>query len=325
MTIATSVEQSLPHALPDDLVADHVACQLRSSRLTVLYGSAAHSVSQFIATSLVPRLGRRQWDRSLTRVRQDPFTRALGGRTCSRQSGGSAELPVLVDQWTACPIAALQARINDSFESAGAYMTSVPLPIADSLSGWSRLLDVRFLIIFDRFDDFLARCAESDEERSFTGELVQVLREPGLPVSFLFCAAASSEPRLQRYLAGLAEPQEAGCARLPLHRSSVPPSVSDLTLIEWREPPRVPEGTARYVNRQASGNRPLRASGGLRAACAATMMALALFCWPVYRPDIHFDAAAYLTLAARAVERSVSELVHRIGSTRVSPSAFSVD
>ena len=306
MTIATSVEQQSPHCLPDDLVADQVACRLRSSRLTVLYGDAAHSVSQYIATSVVPRLGRRQWDRGLTRIRQERFA------TSQRQSDGSAELPVLVDRWTGCPIATLQKQINDSFESAGAYMTSVSLPMAGSLSVWSRLLDLRFLIIFDRFEDFLARCAQSDDGRRFTAELVQVLREPGLAVNLLLCAAANSEPQMQRYQAQLCDLQEVSWVRLPLHRLSVPPSVPDLTLLEWREPPCVPERAARHVNRKGSGHRPLSAKGGLRAACAATMTAIALFCWPVFQPDVHFDAAAYLTPAARALERGVSELVHRI-------------
>jgi hypothetical protein len=312
MTIAVSVDQQSPVCVPDDLVADHLAGQLRYSRLTVLYGEAAHNASQFIATSVAPRLARRRWDRSLTRARQDEFRAATqAGRTSRRQSGASAELPVLIDRWTGPPIPTLRKRINESFESAGAFMTSISLPVADSLSAWSRLLDLRFLIIFDRFDEFLAGHAESDEGRRFTNEFVQILHQPELAVNFLLCAAASSEPEMQRYQTQFADPEQVSCVRLPLHRLSVPASVPDLTVIEWGE--FAAEQAARSASRRASGSRPkLRATGGLRAACAATMTAITMFCWPILQPDVHFDAAGYLALAARAIERGVSELFHRV-------------
>ena len=311
MTIAAAVEHPSPHCLPDDRVADHIACQLRSSRLTVLYGGAAHSVSQFSAASVAPRLGRRRLDRCLTRARQEESTGAVQGRhNPRRRSGAPAELLVLMDRWTGSTIATLQERINHAFESAGAYMTSVSLPMAGSLSAWSRLLDLRFLVILDRFDEFLGGRAETEDGRGFTDELVQLLREPGSAVNFLVCASAASEPAIQRDLARWAGLEQAPCVRLPLHRLSMARATSDLTLIEWREAPFAPEREAHGA--KSAGNRPLRARGGLFAACAATMMALALFCWPLQQPDIRFDAAGNITLAARALERGVSELLHRL-------------
>jgi hypothetical protein len=311
MTIAATVEHPSPQCLPDDHVADHIARQLRSSRLTVLYGGAAHSVSQFIAASVAPRLGRRRWDRCLTRVRQEESTGAVQGRHISqRRSGASAELLVLMDRWSGCTIATLQERINDAFESAGAYMTSVSLPMAGSLSAWSRLLDLHFLIILDRFEEFLVGRAETDDGRRFTNEFVQLLRDPGSAVNFLVCAAADSEPAMQRYQAQWAGLEQATCVRLPLPRLSMARATSDLTLIEWRQAPFAPERAAHAA--ESVGNRPLRARGGLFAACAATTMALAVFCWPLQQPDSRLDAAGNVTLAARALERGVSELLHRL-------------
>jgi hypothetical protein len=325
MTIAAAVEPRSPDCLPDDWVADHLACQLRSSRLTVLYGGAAGSTSPFIAASVVPRLGRRQWDRRLTRARQRPLTRAARGRpTPERRSGTSAEMLVLVDRWSGPAIATLQNRINDSFESAGAYMTSVSLPIADSLLAWSQLLHLRFLIIFDRFEEFLSGREDSDDGRRFTRELVQVLRKPGLDVNLLLCVAAGSEPEMQRYLTQFADFEEASCARLPLHRLSMSRSASDLSLIEWREPPIVSAIAtaiatgpgAHDPNSSASNEPPLRAKSGLRAAFAATMTAITLFCWPLLPPDISSAAASYFRLAARTLESGASELIHRIDDGR---------
>lgn len=314
MTIATPVEQLSPHAVPDDRVAGHLAGQLRTSRLTVLYGGSAGSVSEFIATAVVPRLGQRHWDRRLAQPRQTEFTGpGQSGRISKRQSGASAELPVLIDRWSGSAIATLQARINDSLDGAGAYMTSIPLPIGESLSAWSQVLDLRFLIILDRFEEFLERCADSDDGRAFTQELVEVLRRPELAVNFLICVAASSEDRMQRYqtqLAGL-DLDEAFSIRLPLHRVSATRSASDLTLIQWREAPFARQLAAPNASTRQRGSRPSQARGGLRAAVAATMTAIAVFCWPLVQPGVHFDAAGYLTLAARAVEQA-SDLLHRL-------------
>jgi hypothetical protein len=311
MTIAAAVEPQASDHRPDEWVADHLASQLRSSRLTVLYGAAANNLPAFIATSVAPRLGRRRWDRSLTRARQNEFGGA-GLRTL-RRLAPSAELPVVVDRWAGPAIPTLQRRISDSFDRAGAYMTAVSLPFADSLSAWSQLLDLRFLIIFDRFEEFLAGREDSDDGRRFTRELIQVLRKPDLAVNFLVCAAAGSEPEMQRYQMQFAELEQASCVRVPLHRSSRPPSACDLTLIEWRDPPfaRAPVAPEPAAH-NANPNRRLRARRGLRSACAATIAAIAVFCWPVLQPDLHFDVAGSLALAARAVERGVSELFHRI-------------
>jgi hypothetical protein len=322
MTIATAVEPQSPQCPAEDLFADHVACQLRSSRLTVLYGGAASSVSSFIAGSVVPQLGRRRWDHHLTRARQDVPTSTRQGRwTSRRQSGASAELVVVVDRWTGPAIETLQKRINDAFESAGAYMTAISLPIADSLSAWSQLLDLRFLIMFDRFQEFLAGREDFDDGHRFTRELVQALGKPDLAVNVLFCAAASSEPQMQRYQMQFGELEEASCVRLPLHRSSGPPSQSDLTLIEWREGGSARERAAHSANPAAFGDRPVRARGELRAACAAMMTAIAVFCWPVLQPRLHVDATGYVAETVRALQHGVSELVHRIDDRPAQSSA----
>jgi hypothetical protein len=313
MTIVAPAEQESSYSLTDDRAADQLVCKLRTSRLTVLCGGAATRISQFVATDVAPRLARRRWDRSLTRARQDLFTLALQGqRTSRRRSAESAELPVLIDRWVGHATATLQARINDSFESAGAYMTSIALPIAESLSAWSQLLDLRFLIIFDRFDEFLAERAESDDGRTFTRELVEILGTPGLAVNLLFCVSANFESQMQQYQAELAGLAEAARVRLPLRASPVSPSVSDLTLIQWPQSPSAKEQAASDGDSRTSGNRPVRATGGLRAACAATITAIGVFCWPTLPQDVRVDAAGYLASAAQVLEQRFSELVHRL-------------
>jgi len=239
MRITSIAEQQALRAVPDDLANDDLARQLRNSRLTVLYGAATSSAGELIRGGLASRLARRNRDRALMRLGQPDVAPAGQDRRTLAQSQCSAELVVLVDTWHESQIAILQRRIGDALESAGAYMTSMSLPIAYSLSAWSQLLDVRFLIIFDRFEHFLTGCERSDEGRRFTEELARVLHQPGLPANFLVCVSAGHEDAMRQFQAQLAELEDVPCIRLPMRPLTVPAPVTEVTSIEPPAPPQI--------------------------------------------------------------------------------------
>jgi hypothetical protein len=228
----------------------------------------------------MPELARRRWDRDLTRIRSDALPASPRGAAIpGRRAHERAELPVLVDRWSGPPIEGLQKRINDAFEGAGAYMTSVTLPFAESLSAWSRLLDVHFLFIFDRFEEFLAAHAHTEEGRQFTQEIARVVRTPELAVNLLFCVSGVFESDMQRYQSELLDLDDS-------HRVREDPAWGDLP-------------------------RP-RATRAFAAACAATITAIGVFCWPMVPSDVRMDAREHLASSAQMVERNVSDLVHRL-------------
>ena len=186
----------LAHIEPETL-----AGRLRAERLTIVCGSLGSSPAHFDIGAVVQRLCRRARDRLLALA---PLAHA---RADTERRGAptqaSAELVVVVDAWGSSPVAALQERLHQVIASAGVGVACLTAPISRSLGAWCGLLDVRFLIILDRFDDFLQAHGDTAVARSLGEEMRDILAQPGLPVNFLVSVRADALAAMQRFQAQL--------------------------------------------------------------------------------------------------------------------------
>src|SRR3954464_228244 len=57
--------------------------------------------------------------------------------------------------------------------------------MAKTLGAWNKELGVRFLIIFDAFDEYLAASRDAPGIRNFGAQFVEVLKDERLPQNFL--------------------------------------------------------------------------------------------------------------------------------------------
>jgi hypothetical protein len=282
--------------LPPEREALKLAGQFRHTRLTLLCGGSDASRGRFIE-GVLPVLGRRARDRSLKLTGPGAGGASLDRRAGARGCGASTEIVTVQDDWTGCPLSALQKRIHESVARAGLSTTSVSLPMANSLGAWSRLLDARFLIILARFDEFLEIPVECSDRRRFTHEVNQMLDQAELPVNFLICmreppdpderwgcdpiAGVDIAPRIRLY--------EDGQARRPR-------TLSDLTLREMIDAPDAPLAVLCGALPPAAYPPPRAASRLVHAVLAcATVAAFACACWLASGVDSHPGAGQAIT------------------------------
>src|SRR5687768_5687735 len=112
---------------------------------------------------------------------------------------GYGEIAVLFDAWDETPLPALHARIR---QAAAGRDAAVPLTdpgsLAASLKAWQEALGVTFLIIFDRFEDYLRAPPDRTSIAEFEESFVQVLNDPAIRANFLLAFDKEAEPLLAR-------------------------------------------------------------------------------------------------------------------------------
>ena len=183
-----------------------IAQLLRDSRLTVLYGDAGAGKTTLLKTGVLPLLRRRVGDRKLLKSGESrvvvpfPDRRGIGS-----PDQCAAEVAICFDRWTGAPLAALQAQLFSALPIGCARMASPVRPLADPLAAWSKELRVRFLIIFDRFDEYLAAPLDRAGIREFADQFALVVSEPLLPANFLISLRDEKLllERFQQRIAGL--------------------------------------------------------------------------------------------------------------------------
>jgi len=179
-----------------------LAQDLRCARLTLVYGAAGCGKTTLLKAGLLPVLQRRSLDRSPIDCEAANQPRGEGERRKpidgADRSSEIAEIVVFLDSWGGSPVASLQARIGDALSVAGVGSANVTLPLGQSLAYWSGLLNTRFLLVLDRFDEYLATPVQSAGVRELSEELLGVLEHPDLPANLLLCMRDQARPMMTR-------------------------------------------------------------------------------------------------------------------------------
>ena len=122
-----------------------------------------------------------------------------------------AETSVLFDRWRGDPLADLAAALFS------AHPDVAPAP-GESLAQGLRRLQSRerrsLLVIFDRFDDYLAQPADDPRNAAFDQAFVQMANDDELDVHFLLVQDEAAESLLGRFQDGIPGIGD-GCLRMP--------------------------------------------------------------------------------------------------------------
>jgi hypothetical protein len=174
---------------------------LRTSRLALLFDATGGSKTSLLTEGLMPLLRRRVGDRPEAAGAREsgvvvPFPDQRS-RASARGARRRREIVVYFDRWTEPPLAALQVAIHKA--AAGAGERAAPAArLRDALADLSNRFDANFIILLDRFEEFLRAPAEREGAANFVDELVEAVRQPGLPANFLLSLNEEARPRLAR-------------------------------------------------------------------------------------------------------------------------------
>jgi hypothetical protein len=184
---------------PRETEASILAQLLRLSRLTVLYGEAGAGKTALLKNGVLPQLRRRASDRGFTVAPESPKELPFPDR---RQIHAAAErtpeVAIFFDEWNEAPLAALEARMRGALRARRPRTAEPAASMAKSLRAWNKELGVRFLIIFDAFDEYLAASRDAPGIRNFGAEFVEVLKDDRLPANFLL-ALRDERPLVERF------------------------------------------------------------------------------------------------------------------------------
>lgn len=209
---SSSISGPDPGALPPDREAQLLAELLRSSRVTVLCGEAGADTATLLQASVLPLLHRRAGDRCLSHddgSREAP----VPDRRCQNGREPGAEVAVLFDAWGDAPLSELQAKLASALGLPSMGTVPPPASLRASLMAWNEALGVRFLIVLDRFERFLAAPPDDPGVVEFSDEFVRAVNEPALPANFLISLQGDAEPLLERFGERIPDLGEA-CLRL---------------------------------------------------------------------------------------------------------------
>lgn len=177
-----------------------LATLARESRLTLVYGTRDCGMTTLLKTGILPSLGRRRSDSA----RSLPANGMGGAPMPDRRSNDSAanrkfELPIYVGAWNRASSAYLQERILISLSRVGIYTTFAKASLVTNLLSWSKQFNVRFVVIFDRFEEYLMAPFDNRGIREFAEQWVRILAHPALPVNFLICVRNDARPLMDRF------------------------------------------------------------------------------------------------------------------------------
>jgi hypothetical protein len=184
---------------PRETEASILAQLLRQSRLTVLYGEAGAGKTALLKNGVLPRLRRRASDRDFTVAPESPKVLPFPDRRQIHTAAERApEAAIFFDEWNEAPLAALEARMRGALRASRARTAEPAASMAKRLGAWNKELGVRFLIIFDAFDEYLAASRDAPGIREFGAQFAEVLKDDRLPANFLL-ALRDERPLLERF------------------------------------------------------------------------------------------------------------------------------
>jgi hypothetical protein len=187
-----------PDSLPLAQEARLLVALLRSSRLALLFGEPGADKSAFLQSSLLPLLQRRVGDQTTAlRPRESgvvvPFPDRRSRNSTARRK---REVVVLFDDWSATPLRELTARLRLAARPTEAATRAAPDRLIDCIRGLGERSDIQFIVLLDRFEEFLRLPAQREGVGEFVDELVEALNAPQLPASFLLSLNEDARPAL---------------------------------------------------------------------------------------------------------------------------------
>ena len=216
--------------------AGFLAGLLRSDRLTLVFSPAGAARDSMLQRALIPLLGRRSIDRSITPFGGDMVPPPAGApamerRRPRRDSRRGAEVVIRFDGWGANPLQALREQVAAALPRAS---DAAPAPVlAALLQACARQHDVGLLLVFDGFERHLAISPDdSADVRQFDAQLMDWLRQSESPAHVLFLVDdASQDLLLRRFGASL---RQFGRGWLRIRPQDVAPAAVETTAVpEW--------------------------------------------------------------------------------------------
>lgn len=196
----------MPDPVHSDAVSPRLAQEarllvalLRSARLSLLFGEPGSEKSAFLQSSLLPLLQRRAEDQPAPApARQTGVVVPFPDR---RARSGSArrkrEVVVVFDDWSGVPLPALQARLRQAAASTNepTAQTAAP-PLTEDIRTLGERFDIQYIVVLDRFEEFLRLPAQREGITEFSDALVEAMNATALPASFLLSMDEAARPAL---------------------------------------------------------------------------------------------------------------------------------
>jgi hypothetical protein len=217
-----------------------LVAMVRLSRVTLLIAEQQSDKSGFLQSTLMPLLGR-------------------------DAPAADNEIAVLFDAWDEAPVPALRTRIRQLAGDAVAPIDDTA-SLAATLSAYQEALGVTFLIVFDRFEDYLRQSSDRARVAEFEESLVEVVLDPALRANFLLALDDTAEPllaRLQTRIPGFGDSR----VRLPRASYSARTAEQEPPQELYRMPPATPPAPPEPVVRpQVSRPAPVQPAASVTGA-----------------------------------------------------------
>lgn len=192
----------------------------RSSRVTLLLGEEGAGKSTLLRSGVLPIMDRRARNLASATIvaRRVDASGAAPSPDRRKVPANGRYATVFFDRWDEAPLLGLRAAIDGAARQLAVKPVEPSLTLADALIAFSQEDSVRFLIILDGFEAFLAT-TESSATREFTDQLVAALNTPFLPANFLISIRDDAEPLLEPLAQRVPGLGDARLRVLPLRRA----------------------------------------------------------------------------------------------------------
>jgi WD40 repeat protein len=158
---------------------DIIAANVKTSRLTLLYGASGVGKSSVLLAGVVPRL------------------RELGRE---RLEGKPTFAVAVLRSWRRAPLAnlieAIRVAVADATgEDVAALTTST---LSETLHAWTERVRT-ILVVLDQFEDYFLYHGGEEGERTFVVEFPRIINDPGLRVNVLLSLREDAWAKLDRF------------------------------------------------------------------------------------------------------------------------------
>ncbi len=183
-------EDDLPWFFGRDREQRIIGANLRSSRLTLLYGASGVGKSSVLQAAVLPSLRAVVARDRAVREREDPDTRAPVRFAVS-----------MFGAWRDAPLHGLTSAVAASVHEATGEQVApwTPgTPLRETFAGWLGPV-ATLLIVLDQFEELFLYHPQDDGPGTFAGEFVEVVNDPALRVNFLLSLREDGLAKLDRF------------------------------------------------------------------------------------------------------------------------------